>query len=226
MQDTLEGENVRVRRCLILIVSGTLAVSACGGGGMAPVVERSSTAPGSSPSAQMSADGAANAASQAAESDWTATVRPLGDSGSTASRALPGEESVAAPASASSPAGPAVAPASGAASAAGANPAVVSLLNTASAQSRAGDQARAAATLERAIAIEPKNAWLWHRLADTRLKEGRLDQAVELAAKSNSLSDDRGLQADNWKLIAEVRRRLGDVGGAAAAESQAAALSN
>ena len=112
-------------------------------------------------------------------------------------------------------------------SSAAVNPAVVSLLNTASAQSQAGDHARAAATLERAIAIEPNNAWLWHRLADTRLKEGRLEQAAGLAAKSNSLATaDRSLQADNWKLIAEVRRRQGDAGAAATAESQAADLSN
>jgi hypothetical protein len=68
---------------------------------------------------------------------------------------------------------------------------------------------------------------LWYRLADTRLEEGRLEQAVGLAAKSNSLATaDRSLQADNWKLIAEVRRRQGDAGAAAAAESKAAELSN
>ena len=107
------------------------------------------------------------------------------------------------------------------------NPAVVSLLNTASAQSKSGDYARAAATLERAIAIEPNNAWLWHRLADTRLKEGRLEQAAGLAAKSSSLAAaDRRLQADNWKLIAAVRRRQGDTAAAAAAESQARKLAN
>ena len=103
---------------------------------------------------------------------------------------------------------------------------MVSLLNTASAQSRAGDHARAAATLERAIAIEPNNAWLWHRLADTRLKEGRLEQAAGLAAKSSALGTaDRALQADNWELIAEVRRRQGDSAAAAAAQAQARKLS-
>jgi Tfp pilus assembly protein PilF len=113
------------------------------------------------------------------------------------------------------------------ASSATVNPAVVSLLNTASAQSRAGDNARAAATLERAITIEPNNAWLWHRLAEVRIKEGRLDQAAGLAAKSNALAGtDRSLQAENWKLIAEARRRQGDAGGAATAASEAARLSN
>ena len=119
------------------------------------------------------------------------------------------------------------APASGGVASTAANPAVVSLLNTASAQSQAGDYTRAAATLERAIAIEPNNAWLWHRLARTRLNEGRLEQAAGLAAKSNSLATADGrLQSDNWKLIAEVRRRQGDAGAAAAAELQARKLAN
>ena len=68
---------------------------------------------------------------------------------------------------------------------------------------------------------------MWHRLAGTRLAQGRLNQATSLAAKSNSLATaDRSLQADNWKLIAEVRRRQGDTVAAAAAEAQAARLSN
>jgi tetratricopeptide (TPR) repeat protein len=239
MLETASGNTMRVAGLPILTAAGALLLGACAGGGMAPVVERSTTGSGSSQAERATGGSAANAASEAVEGDWTATVRPLGDSGSTASRPLPSETpaAVAAPTTAgeaapdSMPAAQPAAPAPGAATPAQANPAVVSLLNTASAQSRAGDHARAAATLERAIAIEPDNAWLWHRLAATRIKEGRLDQGVELAAKSNSLANapsaaDRSLQAENWKLIAEVRRRQGDAGGAAAAESRAAALSN
>jgi hypothetical protein len=241
---------IRVGRSLLLVLTGALMTAACGGGGIAPVVERSTTGTLSGQSAGITGG---SAAPEISDGDWTATVRPLGDPGSTASRELPttagtqeveqrrerlpSEEPVAdaAPASpgggqtpvpASSGAGGAAAPASSGAAAA-ANPAVVSLLNTASAQSRAGDHARAAATLERAIAIEPNNAWLWHRLAGTRLAEGRLDQATSLAAKSNFLATaDRTLQADNWKLIAQARRRQGDTVAAAAAEAQAARLSN
>ncbi len=251
--DTMRRQ-IRASRSLLFMLTGALMTAACGGGGVAPVVERSTA--GSS-SGQSTGVSGGSAAPEISDGDWTATVRPLGDPGSTASRELPAtagtqevgqrrerlpsEEPVAdaAPASpgggqtpvpASSGAARAAAPASSGAAAA-ANPAVVSLLNTASAQFRAGDHARAAATLERAIAIEPNNAWLWHRLAGTRLAEGRLSQAASLAAKSNSLANplataDRNLQADNWKLIAEVRRRQGDAGGAATAESQAAKLSN
>ncbi len=231
-------------RSLLFTLTGALMMAACGGAGIAPVVERSTVGSGSSQAAGIS--GGTAGGPEVSDGDWTATVRPLGDPSSTASRELASEEPLVgvAPASSSAAAPAARAPpppaprqppvaASGAVQpaatprAAAANPAVVSLLNTASAQSRAGDHARAAATLERAIAIEPDNAWLWYRLADTRLAEGRLEQAASLAAKSNSLAAaDRSLQADNWRLIAEARRRQGNSGAASAAESQAARLSN
>jgi len=257
VKDRVIDNNVHRWRALLVVLAAALTTVACAGGGLAPVTERSTAEAADGRSVGTSGPGAANAASEASGSDWTATVRPLGDSGGTASRALPSEQrspvapapsgagQAAAPragggsASVSSGTAPALASTPSPVAAAGAAPppaplqspstvnaAVVSLLNTASAQSRAGDHARAAATLERAIAIEPDNAWLWYRLADTRLEEGRLEQAAGLAAKSNSLAKaDRNLQADNWKLIAEVRRRQGDSGGAAAAELQAAELS-
>jgi tetratricopeptide (TPR) repeat protein len=222
------SDNTRIRRALPVLVAGTLLLAACGGGGnLAPVAERS-TAGADSGSA---AAPPARAGSEVGEGDWTATVRPLGDSGTTTTRPLSGNEAgepaSVAPAATAAPSATTGTPAGGGAASPAVNPAVVSLLNAASAQSRAGDHARAAATLERAIAIEPDNAWLWHRLAATRLGEGRLEQAAGLAAKSSSLpSADRSLQADNWKLIAEVRRRQGDAGAAAAAEAQARELSN
>jgi len=223
------------RLVVVLLVSVLMTAACAGAGSKAPVVERSTTAAASQRSGGLPP---ARAGTEAGENDWTATVRPLGESGSTATRALPGDLSpdpAPVPIPAPSPASPATssapvpmsAPASGGVASTAANPAVVSLLNTASAQSQAGDYTRAAATLERAIAIEPNNAWLWHRLARTRLNEGRLEQAAGLAAKSNSLATADGrLQSDNWKLIAEVRRRQGDAGAAAAAELQARKLAN
>ncbi len=106
-----------------------------------------------------------------------------------------------------------------------ANPAVVALLNDANLAMQNGRDDRAAASLERALSIEPRNAWLWHRLASTRLKQGELDQAAALAAKSNSFaSPDRKLQAANWRIIADVHRRLGDFDAALSAEDQATRL--
>ncbi|HSS64178.1 MAG TPA: tetratricopeptide repeat protein [Gammaproteobacteria bacterium] len=108
---------------------------------------------------------------------------------------------------------------------AAANPAVVALLNDANLAMQNGRDDRAAASLERALSIEPRNAWLWHRLASTRLKQGELDQAAALAAKSNSFaSRDRKLQAANWRIIADVHRRLGDFDAAKSAEAQATRL--
>jgi cytochrome c-type biogenesis protein CcmH/NrfG len=66
---------------------------------------------------------------------------------------------------------------------------------------------RAAALLERALRIEPRNAQLWHRLARVRLNQGRYGMAQSLAQKSNALAgDDAELQAQN-ALIIELAQR-------------------
>jgi predicted Zn-dependent protease len=107
-----------------------------------------------------------------------------------------------------------------------ANPAVVALLNRANQQSGSGQHAGAASSLERAIKIDPGNPWLWHRLAATRLDQGRPGEAASLAAKSNSLAaGDPELQADNWRLIARVHRQRGEEVAARAAEARARRLS-
>lgn len=115
-------------------------------------------------------------------------------------------------------------PASGKATAP-ANPAVIALLNDANLAMQIGRNDRAAASLERALSIEPQNAWLWHRLASTRFQQGDLSQAASLAAKSNSFAfPDRKLQAANWRIIADVHRRLGEFDSARSAEEKAADL--
>lgn len=106
-----------------------------------------------------------------------------------------------------------------------ANPAVVALLNDANRASGAGKHAHAAASLERALSIEPQSAWLWHRLALIRLAQEDLGQAAALAAKSNSLAgQDRRLRSDNWRLIAEVHRRRGEYTAAKSASEKASQL--
>jgi tetratricopeptide (TPR) repeat protein len=92
-------------------------------------------------------------------------------------------------------------------------------------QARAGQPARAAALLERALRIEPRNAALWHNLAAVRLSQQRYSQAESLALRSNSLAGaDRKLQADNWRVIAAARGGRGDQAGARRAEDRAARL--
>lgn len=88
--------------------------------------------------------------------------------------------------------------------------AVVALLDTATQQTRAGKLDNAAATLERALRLEPRNAELWTRLAEVRLKQGQLDQAASLAAKSNNLAgNNAGIITRNLKIIEQVRARKG-----------------
>lgn len=65
---------------------------------------------------------------------------------------------------------------------------------------------QAAALLERALRIEPRNARLWHRLAKIRLQQGRYAMAESLAQKSNALArDDAELRRHNHELIEAAR---------------------
>lgn len=105
------------------------------------------------------------------------------------------------------------------------NPAVVALLD--SAEGHVANEAwdKAAADLERALRIEPRNAGIWHDLAQIRLQQRQYEQVESLASKSNSLAgNDNFIRARNWRLIAIVRRAQGDEAGAYAAEAQANVL--
>jgi len=98
------------------------------------------------------------------------------------------------------------------------NVAIAGLMDTARADAAAGRLANAAATLERALRIEPRNPRLWQELARVRLKQGQYAQAESVAARSNSWAgSDNALRAENWRLIAEARTARGDAEGARAA---------
>lgn len=102
------------------------------------------------------------------------------------------------------------------------NRAVQVLLRRAEDQQQAGDLTAAAVSLERALRIEPHNAFLWSRLAHVREAQGQFGLAEDLAQKSNSMAAyDAALKQDNWSLIARARHAVGDTAGARAAESQA-----
>lgn len=104
------------------------------------------------------------------------------------------------------------------------NRAVEVLMARAEDQRGAGDLDAAVASLERAVRIAPADAVLWHQLAGLRLAQGQYSMVAQLAAKSNALATpaDRALRGDNWQLIAEARRGLGDESGARQAEASAA----
>jgi predicted Zn-dependent protease len=102
---------------------------------------------------------------------------------------------------------------------------VVALLGQAEKQANSGDLDAAAASLERAIRIEPRNPLLWYHLATVRLAQQEAAQAEQLAVKSNSLAAGNRLQQSrNWRLIAKARQALGDRAGAQAAERRAREL--
>lgn len=89
-------------------------------------------------------------------------------------------------------------------------PAVLALAEAADEKLRNRDPESAAAALERALRMAPADAWLWHRLAQVRLGQGRWQLAMVLARKSDALaSANPELRAANARLIARAQRLSG-----------------
>jgi predicted Zn-dependent protease len=102
------------------------------------------------------------------------------------------------------------------------NIAVAGLMETARAETSAGRLSNAAAAIERALRIEPRNPRLWQELARVRLQQRQFEQAESFAARSNSFArSDNALRAENWRLIAEAREARGDATGAQTARDSA-----
>lgn len=96
--------------------------------------------------------------------------------------------------------------------------AVTSLMRQARSALDGGRPEQAAAALERALRIEPRNYFVWAMLGQTYLAQRNYEQADSVAAKSNALARGNGLaELQNWRTIAEARSALGDSVGAAAA---------
>ena len=91
------------------------------------------------------------------------------------------------------------------------SPAAQSLLARSDTQTDEGDWDSAANSLERALRLEPNNALLWSRLAGIRYQQEDWQQAVQLAAKSNTLAArDENLRRRNWNMMANAYDQLGD----------------
>ena len=200
---------INVQRNLLPVAVMSLFLSACASNGPAPVVDLNQpSAISISPQAVVSPQ----VTQPSANSD--VVVSALGDGGETPNRldegpnnnAVVNDQNVATQDQ---------------------NPAVVALLNRANQSQRKGDYVRSAASLERALKIEPNNAWLWYRLAEVRLQQGQVGQAASLAAKSNSLigagagTSQRQIMAKNWLLIAKVHTLRGEHIAARAAVAKA-----
>jgi Tfp pilus assembly protein PilF len=104
-------------------------------------------------------------------------------------------------------------------------PASTALVTQAHQQADSGDLAAAAATLERALRIEPDNPLVWIELGRVRLAENNPAQADSMGRKALALATgDASAQSSAWHLIADALRARGDNGGAADAERRAATL--
>jgi tetratricopeptide (TPR) repeat protein len=88
-----------------------------------------------------------------------------------------------------------------------------------------GNYGLAAATIERALRIEPDNPLLWIELGQVRMGEGNADQADGIDRKALALATgDSQAQETAWRLIAESLRVRGRNQEAAEADRHAVAL--
>jgi len=84
--------------------------------------------------------------------------------------------------------------------------AIAGLMDSARKDASSGKLGSAAASLERALRIEPRNPRLWHELAVIRLRQADYGQAESLAARSNTYAGaDADLRAANQKVISDAR---------------------
>lgn len=106
------------------------------------------------------------------------------------------------------------------------SPASRALVRQAQHQSAGGDYPQAAATLERALRIEPDNPLVWIELGRVRLAEKDGAQADALGRKALALATgDPRAQGASWQLIADSLRLRGRNAEAADAEHRAQGLS-
>lgn len=104
--------------------------------------------------------------------------------------------------------------------------AVMSLLDNADQLIKAKKLDAAASTLERALNLDPRNPFIYQRLAALRLAQKEYEQAEQMARKSNSVAADNPfVKQDNWQLIAKARQANQDGSGAQAAKTRAVSYS-
>jgi tetratricopeptide (TPR) repeat protein len=101
-----------------------------------------------------------------------------------------------------------------------------SLVNQAHGQAGHGDYGAAAATIERAVRIEPDNPLLWTELGRIYIAQDNPAQAEAMGRKALALATgDAAAQSSAWHLIADSLRARGKNAEAADAERRAAGAS-
>jgi Tfp pilus assembly protein PilF len=81
--------------------------------------------------------------------------------------------------------------------------ATAALLDQSRQQSAVGEYSQAAASVERALRIEPGNPWLWLELAQIHQATGNVQQAQASAAKALSLSGPDSAAEERARAIIE-----------------------
>ena len=89
--------------------------------------------------------------------------------------------------------------------------AAATLLASARQNVRKGQFSQAEMMLERALRVEPRNARLWHEMAQVKYGQKDYGQVVQFCIKSNSLAGkDYGLIQQNWLLMEKAYLELGE----------------
>ena len=89
--------------------------------------------------------------------------------------------------------------------------AAATLLASARQNVRTGQFSQAEMTLERALRVEPRNARLWHEMAQVKFEQKDYGQAVQFCIKSNSLAGkDYNLIQQNWLLMEKAYLEQGE----------------
>jgi tetratricopeptide (TPR) repeat protein len=105
------------------------------------------------------------------------------------------------------------------------NAASRALVNQAEAQRKTRNFVQAAATVERALRIEPNNPLLWLEYGELRMDEGNYAQAENMGRKAvASASGDPRAQAAAWRLIADSLKARNKTSEAQQAYARANAL--
>ncbi len=97
----------------------------------------------------------------------------------------------------------------------GTSTAVMALMLRAKVDMLAGRSDAAIDKLERGLRIQPNNPDLWNKLAEAHFHKGSYKQASSMAKKSISLTsrNNTDLLRRNWKLVANARKKMGDMQG-------------
>jgi hypothetical protein len=89
--------------------------------------------------------------------------------------------------------------------------AAATLLASARQNKQAGKFSQAEMMLERALRVEPRNARLWHEMAQVKYDQKEYGQVVQFCIKSNSLAGkDYNLIQQNWQLMEKAYLELGE----------------